>query len=389
VYDTADGVPTIGMFNYGQEGNTRFGYRYTKFARILLHHACALFVHLGYKIFDGYNPAFPTMHDLYLEWQKGKVTPITRSILVKPQTFEGYMVTIRDDFFSSEGVTRGRFTIAHHKIRYTHMNRRSNAIVKLNINSRFAAFNNGNHSNHSVGKMWVVKLEDDTKQLLWDLTTEGLGGNMLPKREGQLFFEEVHMGQFHCGMRTLFACNTFGKYGVPEIAHMDGLTQLLKKGLEKGPDDEQEKKKKMVKDLVKKLAWEGMKECGLDHTNYIYTVACSLRQSRFCTYSKERTAPLLEMTTNQHKEIEKQGGVCVHAIVPLSKDGMFIRCFYNREDNDGTLIKIMPQSIQLFPSTVIMEYGRLKNVDGHCHLLLTILLFFSSKKVKRPSIKFT
>jgi hypothetical protein len=52
---------------------------------------------------------------------------------------------------------------------------------------------------------------------------------------------------------------------------------------------------------------------------------------------------------------------------------MFIRCFYYREDNDGTLIKIMPQSILLFPSTVIMEYGRLTNVDGHRHLLLKIL----------------
>jgi hypothetical protein len=151
------------------------------------------------------------------------------------------------------------------------------------------------------------------------------------------------------------------------------LTQLLKKGLEKGPDDEQEKKKKMVKDLVKKVAQEGMKESCLDHTKYKYTVACSLRQSRFCTYSKERTAPLLEMTTNQHKEIEEQVGICVHAIVPLSKDGMFVRCFYNREDKDGTLIKIMPQSILLFPSTVIMEYGRLTNVDGHRHLLLKIL----------------
>jgi hypothetical protein len=79
------------------------------------------------------------------------------------------------------------------------------------------------------------------------------------------------------------------------------------------------------------------------------------------------------MSYKQHNEMESSGGVCMHALVPLGPKGLIVRFFYNREDSNGTLIKIMPTSILLFPSTAIMEYGRLTRINGHRHLLIKVL----------------
>jgi hypothetical protein len=130
-----------------------------------------------------------------------------------------------------------------------------------------------------------------------------------------------------------------------------------------------------------------MKQTDIDNKETTHvTVDCSLRQSRFCTFSKEQTAPLVEMTYKQHEEMEAEGGLCVHALVPLSKDGLFVRFFYNKDDRQGTIIKVMPTTILIFPSTAIMEYGRVTHIEGHRHLLVK-MLYTRNKNVPAIDLK--
>jgi hypothetical protein len=91
------------------------------------------------------------------------------------------------------------------------------------------------------------------------------------------------------------------------------------------------------------------------------------------------------MSYKQQNEMESNGGVCMLALVPLSPEGLIVRFFNNREDKYGTLIKIMPTSILLFPSTAIMEYGRLTHINGHCHLLIKVL-YTKNPKDGQPAI---
>jgi hypothetical protein len=92
------------------------------------------------------------------------------------------------------------------------------------------------------------------------------------------------------------------------------------------------------------------------------------------------------MSYKQHDAMESNGGVCMHALVPLSHDGLIVQFFYNCDDNNGTLIKIMPTTILLFPSTAIMEYGRLTHINGHRHLLIKVL-YTKKPKNGQPTIK--
>jgi hypothetical protein len=198
-----------------------------------------------------------------------------------------------------------------------------------------------------------------------------MGGNILPKREGQVFFG-APMDPFTCGMRTFLSCGRTGAH--TNDGEEDGMYLLFKDGLESGNEEDRNSKKKQVKDFVTYLVQEGMKQTDIDNEETTHvTVDCSLRQSRFCTLSKEQTAPLVEMTYKQHEEMEAEGGLCVHALVPLSKDGLFVRFFYNKDDRQGTIIKVMPTTILMYPSTAIMEYGRVTNIDGHRHLLVKML----------------
>jgi hypothetical protein len=225
------------------------------------------------------------------------------------------------------------------------------------------------------------------KLLLSELTDQGgMNGNILPKRKGQLFFEHS-MDPFHCGMQTFFACEAIGNYS--KDGEEDGLLLLLKDGLESGSDEENKYNKEDISRLMHEIVKHGFKNLrslrNANMKNTLVTVACSLRQSRFDTYSRERTAPLVEMSYKQHNAMESNGGVCMHALVPLSHDGLIVQFFYNRDDNNGTLIKIMPTTILLFPSTAIMEYGRLTHINGHRHLLIKVL-YTKNPKDGQPAI---
>lgn len=369
--ESADGIPTIGTFYHGSDKLEGKGYRAMEMGQILFHHACAVIAMNGNSITEEEKPQIPSDFELFMHWQMGDAYPLTKSILLKPQTFVTYMVDVKKIFSNNE--YKGRFTIAHYNINYISGTAGTKTVVKLNNPGTYAYKTGKYHTTekrHSVDKIWAVRLATEIRDLLVGLTTEGLGGNVLPTRRGQMFFGRP-MDPFHSGMRTFFSCDAFGGFEVTE----NGLYNLLKGGIETRKEEDAENQ---LWDFVESLVEEGRKQCygggddGSTGDDYLVRVAASLRQSRFDTYSKERTAPLTEMTCRQHDDMERNGGKCVHALVPLSSDGLFIRFFYNRHDKEGTLIKVMPDTILLFPSTAIMEYGRLTHIDGHRHLILKI-----------------
>jgi hypothetical protein len=254
-------------------------------------------------------------------------------------------------------------------------NRGLNYVVALNHHKDSYAYMKSEKDNykkipHDMDGICTLPLETETKEVLWTVTTEGMGGNILPKRTGQTFFDKP-MNPFHDGMRTFFKCDAIGDYNKQQ----DGLTGLLEKS--KAEREQIEK----IQEFVTQLVEEGKRKVGLASTESAdihVTVACSLRQTRFETNHRDRTAPMIEMSYGQHYEMRKNGGKCVHALVPLSDDGMFTRFFHSKDDQNGTMIKLMPTTILMFPSTAIMEYGYLTNINGHRHLLFKIL--YSEKK---------
>jgi hypothetical protein len=212
--------------------------------------------------------------------------------------------------------------------------------VKLNRVGSYAFISTDNEKKkkmHTTDGIVAVELQTTTKSFLEQLTTEGMGGNILPKREGQVFFG-APMDRFTCGMRTFLSCGRTG--ALTNNREEDGMYLLFKDGLESGNEEDQNNKKKQVKDFVTYLVQEGMKQTGIDNEETTHvTVDCSLRQSQFCTFSKERTAPLVEMTYKQHEEMEAEGGLCVHALVPLSKDGLFVRFFTTKTTGRAQSLK--------------------------------------------------
>jgi hypothetical protein len=115
--------------------------------------------------------------------------------------------------------------------------------------------------------------------MLSELTEMGMDDNILHKRKDQLFFGHP-MGPFHCGMRTFFACESIGNYS--EGGEGDGLSLLLKDGLESGRDDENKDNKRTISCLMRSIVRQGFEchDCLNEREETILvTVACSLRQS--------------------------------------------------------------------------------------------------------------
>jgi hypothetical protein len=236
----AEGVPTIGDFYLGSDHeNGSTGYRARELGHLMLHHTCSVVVAQNNAILEGQKPLLPTDSDLYRHCQLGDVFELTKSIMLKPQTFQtNYMSKVRPFFeLRNHGKTKPwRFTIADHRMNYINKHgKECSVVIRLNKEEGAYAYQTAANSlkPHTANQIWVMQLEDAEKLLLSELTDQGMNGNILPKRKGQLFFEHS-MDPFHCGMRTFFACEAIGNYS--KDGEEDGLSLLLKDGLESGSD---------------------------------------------------------------------------------------------------------------------------------------------------------
>jgi hypothetical protein len=214
----AEGVPTIGEFYWGTDPeNGSTGYRARELGHLMLHHTCAVFIAQKTALMEGRKPMLPTDRDLYRHWQLGDVFDLTKSIMLKPQTFQtNYMSKVRPFFeLRNHGKTKPwRFTIADYRIHYLNtFGENTGVVIRLNKEEGAYAYQAADnsfkpHTNHMI---WVTGLHDYEKELLSELTEMGMEDNILPKRKDQLFFGHP-MGPFHCGMRTFFACESIGNY---------------------------------------------------------------------------------------------------------------------------------------------------------------------------------
>jgi hypothetical protein len=93
------------------------------------------------------------------------------------------------------------------------------------------------------------------------------------------------------------------------------------------------------------------------------------------------------MTYKQHEEMEAEGGLFV-CTCSGAVEQRWVVCpfFYNTDDRQGTIIKVMPTTILIFPSTAIMEYGRVTHIEGHRHLLVK-MLYTKNKNVPAIDLK--
>jgi hypothetical protein len=252
----AEGVPSIGEFYKGKEKKPKPGYRAQELGHLILYHACAVFIHLGKSIKEGKKPIMPTKYELFRHWQIGDTTPITRSMATRPQTFKvNYMNAVRP-FFDTDTTKKEkhqaiRFTIAHHNTNYiSEAGEVNHTVVKLNRVGSYAFISTDNEKKkkmHTTDGIVAVELQTTTKSFLEQLTNEGMGGNILPKREGQVFFG-APMDRFTCGMRTFLSCGRTG--ALTNDREEDGMYLLFKDGLESGNVEDQNNKKKQVKDFV-------------------------------------------------------------------------------------------------------------------------------------------
>jgi hypothetical protein len=174
-----------------------------------------------------------------------------------------------------------RFTIAHHATLYiSKAGEVNHTVVKLNRVGSYAFISTVDEKKkkmHSTNGIVAVELKTAIEGFLEQLTTEGMGGNILPKREGQVFFG-TPMNPHTCGMRTFLSCGQTGAH--TNDGEEDGMYLLFKDGLESGNEEDQNSKKKQVKDFMAYLLQEGMKQTDIDNgeTTHV-TVNCSVRQS--------------------------------------------------------------------------------------------------------------
>jgi hypothetical protein len=272
-----------------------------------------------------------------------------------------------------------RFTLCDHRINYVSLcppeGRKkspnglpeSKVVINLTGNGIWAYCANEEYREHSIRGLLAVQFEEaDYKASLVKWWKHGMGGLCLPKRDNPMFGGK-RMEPFHCGFSTFFDVTT-----VSGNLEEHALKKMFENCLTGETPDDRTAELDMMGELEDKLVALASQELGLE--GGFYNVRCSLRQSRFSTAIKERTAPMWEMTTEQHEKLHELGGRCVHFILPLCDEIMMFRLFKNREDNKGTQVMLMPGTIAMFPSTAIMEYGRVTNVKGHPHLLVKVIV---------------
>ena len=378
-WETADGVPTVGSFFWGRKKSpTLTGYRSRARGNLILDHTCHVFVmKIGYLV-TGMSPVIPELKMLYMDWQTGGSYAVTRSLHLKPVTYAKCFGAVNRMFAQEGRPNYGGFTIADHRIKYVDKLGNANPflVVNLRISDAWAYMVETEKDGmverwHCTNGIMALEVEDIEKTFFNDLISKGFNGDYLPKRQGQLFMGHT-MARFHPGMRTFFECKQIGRY--QDNSKTDGMYLLLKKELEKGTEEEANAKQEAVHTFIKKLVDRGKQELSIDESQEVeVTVACCLRQTRFDTYARERTAPLVEMSYAQHEEMRANKGKCVYFLIPLCKDGLFVRFFRNRDDNRGILIKVMPTTMLMYPSPCIMELGRTQDIGGHRHLVVKIM----------------
>jgi hypothetical protein len=156
----AEGVPTIGEFYWGTDPeNGSTGYRARELGHLMLHHTCAVFIAQKTALMEGRKPMLPTDRDLYRHWQLGDVFDLTKSIMLKPQTFQtNYMSKVRPFFeLRNHGKTKPwRFTIADWHITYINrFGESTSVVIRLNKEEGAYAYQAADnsfkpHTNHMI-----------------------------------------------------------------------------------------------------------------------------------------------------------------------------------------------------------------------------------------------
>ena len=290
-----------------------------------------------------------------------------------------------------------RFTISDHRIRYVSLvppedrefglpgfeagitpivvtGTEDKVVLRLRGNGIWAyeKSSGSGYQKHLTRGVVALPFRQDWKDSLVEWCGKGMQGLRLPKRKGQKI-NNHNMDPLHCGFSTFFDTTVFSE----RLAENDNVLVELFEGSWKG--EEKDKNHRLTVEMVHHWAEVGAEELGFNKNDYNYHMSCSVRQSRFSTAIRERTAPHLEMSKEQHEEmIEKEGG-CVHLYLPLCNEMMYIRVFQNRYDKKGVVIGLMPGTVTIIPSTALVENGRVTNIKGHRHLKITIKYFKNDK----------
>lgn len=96
------------------------------------------------------------------------------------------------------------------------------------------------------------------------------------------------------------------------------------------------------------------------------------RQSRFATSHKECTWPHLTVSREKYAALKNVGGCMVQFFVPTNPCGNVIRLFADQTDKKGWLTFIRPDTILAFPPTMMQEYGRITDMGGNPHFVVTV-----------------
>jgi hypothetical protein len=230
---------------------------------------------------------------------------------------------------------------------------------------------------HCIPGLLPIEIQPEIKAMLNNLCNIGMPSTnkeatskeRLPRRLGQQFNGHP-MVPFHPGLRTYY--DVTAPTGPKGNNH--GLCMLFRDSFHEVVDSESTLTK-----WAADLAETGLACLPVQYNTagneieYTYHYKCHFRVSRFETAVRERTGPVLEMTEIQYRDLVEKGAHCLHFLVPLCEDGLLLRVFKNRHDFRGTILKIMPDTILIYPPTLMMEFGRCTHVRGHRHLLVKIM----------------
>jgi hypothetical protein len=219
----------------------------------------------------------------------------------------------------------------------------------------------------------VHPLDAKVTQILFSQVAE-IAVGPVPERTGQKF-GDLEMRPYSPSTHTLFKVTAWGGDQKDDSHHDTGLHILVNSFLtgEAGKQVLMTMQNELVDHFTKELRNNHV-ELGLcKDQKFDKYLNASYVHSRFDTTIIVRPAPHIEMTLACIHEQMKQGTYVKNFVVPGS-EGVWLRFFSGQKDFRGRLIKLEPDSILGYPSTAIIEVGRISHIEGNPYYLIQVVL---------------
>ena len=107
--------------------------------------------------------------------------------------------------------------------------------------------------------------------------------------------------------------------------------------------------------------------------DYNKTIVYRALQGAFHCGRKYTTLPHTVLSRRQLLDLAAAGGHAVSCLIPVGPTSTVVRFFSNLKDTQGWLTYVAPNTMLVFPATLMHELGRITHLSGNPHLLVTLV----------------